>query len=106
MEEILPSVVTELFQKSPLLAGIGTGILVLAVAYKPVMETLKLRAKSTPSPEDDKALEKIEQSTVYKWVSYSLDWLKSVLLKNKPILEKTESKPVDESTDEKKDPAA
>ena len=86
MEEIL------LFLK-PLLEGLlgKYGWLVQVVAIigalrlfiKPLMSMAQAYVSLTPSVKDDEFLKKIQESSIYKMVSYLLDWFGSIKLPKK-----------------------
>lgn len=56
-------------------AWIIAGIIALRFVNKPVFAFLHWRAAQTESPDDDKRVDAIEQSTVMKVVNFALDWV-------------------------------
>lgn len=55
--------------------------LVIGVAravFKPLMEATKVIIDATPTPKDDAFIKKVEESKVYYWVFFALDFLLSL----------------------------
>lgn len=69
-----------LLQKYPMLVQVIMIIGVLRVVNKPLFTFLHAFAAATPSKVDDKIVGEIEQSKIYKMVSYVFDWFGSVKL--------------------------
>lgn len=69
-----------LAQKFPLVLGVLAGVGVLRAVNKPLFMALKSIASATPTQKDDKILEDIERSNLYKFISFVLDWFASVKL--------------------------
>lgn len=69
-----------LAQKFPVVLGVLAGIGVLRAINKPLFAAFKGIASATPTQKDDKIIEDIERSALYKFICFCLDWFASVKL--------------------------
>jgi hypothetical protein len=72
-----------LLQKYPVLIQVIMVIGILRVVNKPLFTFLHAFAAATPSKVDDKIVSDVEQSKIYKVISYVFDWFGSVKLPGK-----------------------
>lgn len=52
----------------------------LRIIFKPIFAVLRSYVQYTPNPADDVALDKVEASPIYKYVTFVLDYLASIKL--------------------------
>ena len=80
----LSSFIMELAGRFPIILSILSVIGAIRLINKPLFAFLRAFVSSTSTLKDDELLDKVEQSKVYKGISFVLDWLFSVkLLGNK-----------------------
>lgn len=82
LEQHLIDFIESMANFSPILATIFMVVGILRVINKPLFSILKSVAKETPTKADDDALEAVEKSKAYVWMTYALDWLGSIKTKS------------------------
>lgn len=74
MEEL----VIAMASKYPVIIGIFTVIGILRAVNKPLFAFIRSYVQATETKKDDALLDKVEQSKVYSYVCFVLDWFASV----------------------------
>lgn len=72
--------VLELAQKHPVALSVLSALYVLSAINKPLFTLLHKYVEATASSSDNELLNKVENSKVYKAISYLLDWVVRVKL--------------------------
>jgi len=72
--------VLELAQKHPVALSVLSALYVLSAINKPLFTLLHKYVEATESSSDNELLNKVENSKVYKAISYLLDWVVRVKL--------------------------
>jgi len=80
MEELLFNLLAVGIEKYPILMTVFLVIGILRSINKPLFAFLNTLVKATPTLKDDEALVVVEQSKIYKAISFALDWTASVKL--------------------------
>lgn len=80
MEELLYNLLAIGVEKYPVLTSIFLVIGILRAINKPFFAFLRAYVLATPSTSDDAVLDRVEQSQVYKAISFVLDWTTSIKL--------------------------
>jgi hypothetical protein len=75
---ILQGLLSSAVDKYPVLVSALLVMGVLRAVNKPLFSLLRTFVISTPNKTDDKVLDEVEASKVYKTVVYVLDWVASV----------------------------
>lgn len=83
-QDELTQLLTKFVAQFPVVATVLIGIGILRAVNKPLFALLKAYVTSTPVLWDDEMLTKLEQSKLYRTVSFALDWLGSVKLPKAP----------------------
>lgn len=65
----------------PILASIIMIMGILRAINKPIFAVLHAYVLATPSANDDKILDNVEQSKIYTSLAFALDWVSSIKLK-------------------------
>lgn len=73
-------VLSTLLSKYPVLSTILAIIGGFRVIFKPLMTYIEAKVAESPSKEDDKKLEAVEKSGLYKAVAFILDYTASIKL--------------------------
>ncbi len=80
MEEIIYNFLAYAFERFPNLSAILLVIGVLRAVNKPLLAFLRSYVLATPGTADDQILDSVEQSKLYKGISFFLDWTASIKL--------------------------
>ena len=86
MDEIATQILVYLFENFPNASLVFLVIGVLRAINKPLFALLRSYVLATPSVSDDAVLDGVEQSKVYKAISFVLDWSASIKLPPKPVV--------------------
>jgi len=81
MDQLAITFLTWLIGSYPITASALTIIGILRVVNKPLFSLLRAYVTVTKNEADDKALDAVEKSKLYTYLTYILDWLGSVKLK-------------------------
>lgn len=103
MEEVITSAIIAIATKYPVALTIIAVIGTLRVINKPAFALARAYTQSTESKSDDEFLDQVEQSKVYKTISFVLDWTASVKLptkKQNPI--QVQEEPLEQEVPEEK----
>ncbi|MBI5770898.1 MAG: hypothetical protein HZA93_24180 [Verrucomicrobia bacterium] len=65
-------------QNHPWLVSVLVVIASLRVVFKPIVSVAEAYVRSTPTPDDDAMLEKVEHSRAFKIVAWLIDYLGSI----------------------------
>jgi hypothetical protein len=80
LEEVIQNVMVMAAQKYPVVLGLFSVIGLMRAINKPLFAFLRTIAKETVTTKDDTLIDSIEQSKVYKSITFVLDWALSVKL--------------------------
>ena len=81
MEEMLMSIISWIVNRYPVAVTILAFLGMLRMMIKPIMTAIGEIVLITPTDKDDKLLEKVKQSKVFKALLYILDWTTSLKIK-------------------------
>lgn len=72
--------ILDLAQKAPVILSILSIVGLLRLVMKPLMSILKAVAAETATDKDDKIIEKVESSAIWKGLCWVIDYVASVKL--------------------------
>jgi hypothetical protein len=76
--------ITQLATTHPIIVTILTFIGLFRAVFKPIFTVLRSYVDATPNPADNKILDNVEGSSVFKAIAFVLDYTMSIKLKGQP----------------------
>lgn len=86
MEEVISSLILSAATKYPIVTSIFVIIGVMRAVNKPFFSFLRSLVKETATDVDDRILDTVEQSPLYRGLTWVLDWTTSIKLPKKQVV--------------------